>query len=215
MWTFPLRRLDTYLRVVTVDSRWWEQPVLIGRHVRLEPLTQEHAEGLHAAGKDPEIWRWLSWRQPVELADTRRIIDAGIADRERGFRLPWAQIDQRTGEVAGTTSYYEIVPDHRGIAIGYTWIGAPWQRTALNTEAKLLLLARAFETLGANRVTWHTDINNLRSQRAIARLGAQREGVHRNHRIRPDGTLRDTVTFSMIAEEWPEARQRLSSRLFD
>ncbi|MFB9906244.1 GNAT family N-acetyltransferase [Allokutzneria oryzae] len=198
---------------MTVDSRWWEQPVLIGRHVRLEPLTLEHAEGLHAAGEDPEIWRWLSWRQPADLAGTRKIIESGVADRERGVRLPWAQIDQRTGEVAGTTSFYEIVPAHGGIAIGYTWIGAPWQRTALNTEAKLLLLGRAFETLGAHRVTWHTDINNHRSQQAITRLGALREGVHRHHRVRPDGSLRDTVTFSMIAEEWPGARARLSERL--
>jgi RimJ/RimL family protein N-acetyltransferase len=127
-------------------------------------------------------------------------------------RLAWAQIDTSTGEVAGTTSYHDVDPIHRTLCIGGTWIGTRWQRTGLNTDAKLLLMTRAFDVLGANRVAWHTDIHNIRSQRAIERLGAVREGVLRAHRIRPDGSLRDTVVYSITAPEWPTARTALSQR---
>jgi RimJ/RimL family protein N-acetyltransferase len=193
-----------------VSDEWSERPVLVGRHVRLEPLTEQHAERLHEAGKDPAIWTWLSVRQPADLAATRRYLAGALA---MPGRLAFAQVDAVTGEVAGTTSYYEIDPKHGGLYIGHTWIGARWQRTALNTEAKLLLLTRAFEVLGAHRVGWHTDLSNERSQRAIERLGARREGVLRAHRIRPDGTLRDTVVYSVTAPEWPAVRDGLAQRL--
>ncbi|MEV0406162.1 GNAT family N-acetyltransferase [Actinoallomurus sp. NPDC050550] len=196
-----------------MSSAWFERPVLDGRHVRLEPLGPEHAEGLLEAGKDPEIWRWLNVRQPADLDEARRMVENDLAQTARGTRLPWVQIDAATGEVAGTTSYYEIEPAHRGLCIGHTWIGARWQRTAVNTEAKLLLLERAFDVLGANRVGWHTHHRNERSQRAIERLGAQREGVLRSHRILPDGSVRDTACYSMISSEWPGARDRLRARL--
>ncbi|WP_433175078.1 GNAT family N-acetyltransferase [Actinoallomurus sp. CA-150999] len=196
-----------------MNSAWFERPVLDGRHVRLEPLGPEHAEGLFEAGKDPEVWRWLNVRQPADLDEARRMVENDLAQVARGTRLPWVQIDAATGEVAGTTSYYEIEPAHRGLCIGHTWIGARWQRTALNTEAKLLLLERAFNVLGAGRVGWHTHHRNERSQRAIERLGAQREGVLRSHRILPDGSVRDTVCYSMIPAEWPAARDRLRARL--
>ncbi|MFI9810585.1 GNAT family N-acetyltransferase [Saccharothrix variisporea] len=187
---------------------WYDRPTLTGEHVRLEPLGPHHAEGLLEAGKDPEIWRWLSVRQPRSLQEAQDMVAAILDDPNR---RAWAQIDPHTEEVAGTTSYYEIDPKHRGLYIGYTWIGARWQRTALNRNAKLLLLTRAFEDLGAHRVGWHTDARNERSQRAIERLGATREGVLRVHRVRPDGTLRDTVVYSMTAEEWPAAKARLSA----
>ncbi|GAA4602574.1 GNAT family protein [Actinoallomurus liliacearum] len=193
-------------------STWFDRPVLSGEHVRLEPLRLEHAEGLYEAGKDPEVWRWLNVRQPADLVETRRMVEDDLRAIDAG-RLPWVQIDAATGEVAGTTSYYEIEPAHRGLCIGHTWIGTRWQRTALNTEAKLLLLERAFDGLGAIRVGWHTHHRNERSQRAIERLGAHREGVLRSHRIRPDGSVRDTVCYSMLAAEWPAARDRLRARL--
>ncbi|UQS27680.1 GNAT family N-acetyltransferase [Amycolatopsis thermalba] len=189
---------------------WHDRPALHGKHVHLEPLGPEHAEGLHEAGRDPEVWRWLSLRQPVTLDATKAMIDDILAEPGR---LAWAQVDATTGRVAGTTSYYEIVPRHRALAIGYTWIGRPWQRTALNTEAKLLLLERAFNVLGAQRVTWHTDHRNEQSQRAIERLGASREGVLRAHRIRPDGSRRDTVVYSLLAEEWPTTQRKLLDRV--
>jgi RimJ/RimL family protein N-acetyltransferase len=195
------------LSVTTMRDEWFDRPVLSGRHVRLEPLTREHAHGLLAAGSDPTVWTWLSVRQPQDDEAALAMVDATLADPNR---RAWAQVDTATGAVAGTTSYYDIDPHHRGLYIGHTWIGAPWQRTALNTEAKLLLLTRAFDVLGANRVGWQTDHRNERSQRAIERLGATREGVLRAHRVRPDGTLRDTVTYSVTAPEWPEVRARLT-----
>ncbi|MFT7835568.1 GNAT family protein [Saccharothrix sp. BKS2] len=187
---------------------WYDRPLLIGDHVRLEPLDLHHVEGLHAAGRDPDTWTWMNTPQPRDLDDTRAYVERALADPDR---LAWAQVDPRTGEVAGTTSYYEIDPRHRGLYIGHTWIGTRWQRTALNTNAKFLLLRRAFEELGAHRVGWHTDLRNERSQRAVERLGATREGVLRVHRVRPDGTLRDTVVYSMTAEEWPSLKARLTA----
>jgi RimJ/RimL family protein N-acetyltransferase len=196
-----------------IRSAWFDRPLLVGDYVRLEPLGPEHAEALYEAGKEPEIWRWLSVRQPADVTEMRRAVEDDIRAMDAGRLLPWVQIDAITGEVAGTTSYYEIEPVHRGLCIGHTWIGARWQRTALNTEAKLLLLERAFEVLGSIRVGWHTHHRNERSQRAIERLGARREGVLRSHRIRPDGSIRDTVCYSMITSEWPAARDRLRARL--
>jgi RimJ/RimL family protein N-acetyltransferase len=140
----------------------------------------------------------------------RDIVGKILAD---GSRLAWAQVDTSTGEVAGTTSFYQVEASHRILSIGHTWIGKPWQRTPLNTESKLLLLRRAFDELAANRVSLETDIRNERSQRANERLGAQREGVLRAHRIRPDGTLRDTVVYSVTAAEWPSVSERLVTRL--
>lgn len=189
---------------------WNERPILTGKHVRLEPLSLDHVAGLHEAGRDPGVWTWLSNRQPETVEQTRDYVEHGLAD---GNRLAWAQIETATDRVAGTTSYYDIDRKHRGLAIGHTWIGAPWQRTALNSEAKLLLLRRAFDVLGAIRVAWHTDIRNDRSQRAIERLGAVREGVLRAHRIRPDGSYRDTVSYSMTAPEWPAAETALTQKV--
>jgi RimJ/RimL family protein N-acetyltransferase len=189
---------------------WNDHPTLTGDHVRLEPLTVEHAEGLHKAGSDPAIWAWLSSRMPSDVNGMREIVEKSLAGSDR---LAWAQIDAHTGEVAGTTSYYQLSARHRILSIGHTWIGKPWQRTRLNTESKLLLLRRAFDDLDANRVAWETDIRNEQSQRAIERLGAQREGILRAHRVRPDGTLRDTVVYSVTAAEWRSVENGLVTRL--
>ncbi|MFI5607126.1 GNAT family N-acetyltransferase [Amycolatopsis sp. NPDC051903] len=191
-------------------SDWSEHPTLSGTHVRLEPLRPDHVKGLFEAGQDPAIWAWLSSRQFEDPADAERYVETAVADPDR---RAFAQVDLASGLVAGTTSYYQIVPQHRILSIGHTWLDPRWQRTALNTEAKFLLLRNAFEVLGTQRVAWETDSRNLRSQRAIERLGALREGVLRAHRIRPDGTSRDTVVYSMTEAEWPGARARLLARL--
>lgn len=197
-------------------------PVLAGRLVRLEPLTAEHVGGyLSAAGSGADaddVFRWVTTPgstsgAPRTLEDARLDVLAGLAARARGERFPYAQFDARTGEFAGSTSYYDIVPAVRTIAIGHTWLGRRWWRSGLNTESKLLMLTHAFDTLGAARVVWHTDIYNERSQEAIARLGATREGELRKHRIRRDGSWRTTVQFSMTDDDWPAARDRLSGRL--
>jgi len=194
--------------VSTVTTDWFDRPVMTGPHVRLEPLTEDHAEGLLAAGEDPAIWTWLSVPQPTTLDEMRAFVTKALADPNR---RAWVQLDPRTGEVAGTTSYYEIDPVHRAVYIGHTWIGARWQRTGLNTNSKLLLIGRAFDDLGAHRVGWHTDMLNTRSRAAISRLGATFEGSLRAHRVRPDGTLRDTAVYSVTAPEWPAVREGLTS----
>ncbi|WP_425563865.1 GNAT family N-acetyltransferase [Pseudonocardia xinjiangensis] len=193
-----------------MTDAWKHRPTMSGEHVRLEPLTAEHAGGLYKAGSDPAVWTWLAVRQPDDIGGMRKLVDNILAD---GTRLAWAQVDAATGEVAGTTSFYQIDANHRILSIGHTWIGKPWQRTPLNSESKLLMLRHAFEELSANRVSLETDIRNEASQRSNERLGAQREGVLRAHRIRPDGTLRDTVVYSVIAEEWPGVRESLVARL--
>ncbi|HET6860954.1 MAG TPA: GNAT family protein [Streptomyces sp.] len=196
-----------------MSSAWFDRPTLTGRCVRLEPLGVEHAEGLFDVLRDPGVWTWLSKKQPADAAGMRAVVESLLAKQEEGDSVAFAQIDAVTGEVAGSTSYYEIDPAHRGLAIGSTWLGSRFHRTGVNTEAKLLLMGHAFDELGALRVAWHTDRLNERAQRAIERLGAQREGVLRAHRIRPDGTIRDTVVYSLLSEEWPAAQAALRARL--
>jgi RimJ/RimL family protein N-acetyltransferase/nitroimidazol reductase NimA-like FMN-containing flavoprotein (pyridoxamine 5'-phosphate oxidase superfamily) len=203
--------LPAYLR--PARSPWLEPVPLRGSHVVLEPLDLAHADELHAATTDPEVWRHLGMPRPADPAGTAELIRTALAAHHRGERVPWAQRCAATGAVVGTTSFYEVDPALRAVAIGYTYLGRPWWRSGINTEAKLLLLTHAFEELDAARVVWHTDIRNERSQRAIERLGASREGVLRKHRIRPDGSWRDTVQYSMTADEWPNAQARLRERL--
>ena len=148
---------------------------------------------------------------PASLAGAHEQIVAALAARARGERFAYAQLDAHTGEVMGTTSYYDVVPALRTIAIGHTWLGTRWWRTGHNTESKLLMLAHAFDVLGAARVVWHTDVHNTRSQ--DARLGAAREGELRKHRIRRDGSWRTTVQYSMTDDDWPAVRERLTDRL--
>ncbi|MEU6076485.1 bifunctional pyridoxamine 5'-phosphate oxidase family protein/GNAT family N-acetyltransferase [Micromonospora sp. NPDC047074] len=203
--------VPAYLRQET--SPWLDPAVLRGDHVLLEPLDLAHADELHAATADPEVWRHLGSPAPVDPAGMRAQIGAALAAHRRGERVPWVQRCAVTGAVVGTTSFYEVDPERRAVAIGYTFLGRPWWRTGINTEAKLLLLTHAFEELGAARVVWHTDIRNERSQRAIERLGATREGVLRMHKIRPDGSWRDTVQYSMTIDEWPNAQVTLREKL--
>jgi RimJ/RimL family protein N-acetyltransferase len=194
-------------------SPWHVAPSMRGRHVALEPLAPGHAEGLLAALGDDEPWQFLPTTRPRSRADMADLIAVAAREQWRGERVAWAQCDPRTGQLMGMTSYHDIDPERRSLGIGHTILGRPWWRTGVNTEAKLLLLERAFDVLGAERVFWYTDIRNERSQRAIARLGATRDGVIRRHRLRPDGTWRDTVLFAMTVDEWPAAAERLRARL--
>jgi RimJ/RimL family protein N-acetyltransferase len=208
---------------VTSADEWYSLPVLEGRLVRLEPIAIEHASGYLAAagaGTDAEdVFRWVSTPgsvatgAPRTLDDAQADIASGLAARGRGERFPYAQFDAVTNEFAGSSSYYDIVPGVRTISIGHTWLGKRWWRTGHNTESKLLMLTHAFDALGAARVVWHTDIYNERSQAAIARLGATREGELRKHRIRRDGSWRTTVQYSMTDDDWPAARDFLIERL--
>ncbi|KQX71760.1 GNAT family N-acetyltransferase [Aeromicrobium sp. Root472D3] len=186
-----------------------DRPVLSGTHVRLEPLAPEHAPALLAAADDDEVFRWLTFLRPRTPADA----DAMVSRYLDGPAVPWVQVDATTGDVLGMTAFYDVDPAMRTVAIGWTWLARRAWRSGVNTEAKLLLMRRAFDDLGCVRVVWHTDARNERSQAAIARLGARREGVLRKHRLRPDGSWRDTVTFSMLDDEWPVARAALESRL--
>jgi N-acetyltransferase len=192
-------------------------PVLAGSRVRLEPLAMEHSEGYLAAagtGADAEeVFRWMALPPPVTVDDARQQVLDAVAARAAGSRLAYAQIDAATDTLAGTTSYYDVDSGLRAIAIGHTWLGRRWWRTGFNTESKLLLMIHAFDRLGAVRVVWHTDVYNTRSQDAIARLGATREGLLRKHRIRRDGSWRDTVQYAMTDEDWPAAREKLKARL--
>ena len=198
--------LPSYLRQKRDD--WHTLPVLRGRKVTLEPLDLAHAGELFTALDDERVWEHL----PVPLPSSTVDMEAVVADAlDTPDRLPILQRSTETGEVIGTTSYLFIDPASRSVEIGWTALGPKWWRTGANRDAKLLLMTRAFEDLGATRVSWKTDIRNERSQRAIEALGAVREGVIRNQRPRPDGSLRDSVVYSMTPEEWPAAKRRLSS----
>ncbi len=191
---------------------WFEPVPLTGTGLVLTPIHPDDAPGLLSAlgtpGDAAEVLQHLRWAAPADVDQARRAIEEMIGAPDR---IAYAQRLRTSGEFVGTTSFYEITPPTRAIAIGHTWIGRRHWRTGVNTESKLLMLTRAFQGLGAERVVWHTDIRNLRSQRAIERLGAQREGILRHHRIRLDGSWRDTVQYSMLADEWPAVRDRLIS----
>jgi RimJ/RimL family protein N-acetyltransferase len=201
------------------DLDWFRLPTLTGRLIRLEPMNAAHVEGYFAAGHDREdVFRWLNTPGSASgalrtVADAQLDVEAALAAAPRRERLAFAQIDVATGAFAGTSSYYDIGPAVRTLAIGHTWLTSRFWRTGHNTESKLLMLTHAFDTLAAARVVWHTDIYNERSQAAIARLGATREGELRKHRIRRDGSWRTTVQYSMTDDDWPAVRERLTVRL--
>ena len=195
---------------MTDRTTWYETPDLIGDHVTLVQMQPHHAAGLLAAADDDEVFRLQSFARPTTIAEADGLIDWFAA---RKNAITWTQVDRASNSVAGLTTYYEIDPVNRSVAIGATWLGRRFWRTAVNTEAKLLLMRRAFDTLECARVVWHVDILNERSQAAVARIGGVREGVLRKHMIRRDGSWRDTVVFSMTDDEWPAARQKLEERL--
>jgi RimJ/RimL family protein N-acetyltransferase len=185
-----------------------EPVTLRDRGVRLEPLSLAHEAGLAAAAADGELWKIRVTSVP-EPHETRSYIETALLGREQGHRFAFAVLDDESGKVLGTTSYHDILPAVRRVEIGYTWYARSVQRTHVNTSAKLLLLAHAFGALGCHVVGWRTDNFNFASQRAIERLGAKKDGVIRGHAPRRDGTIRDTVMYSMRSGEWPEARAQL------
>jgi RimJ/RimL family protein N-acetyltransferase/nitroimidazol reductase NimA-like FMN-containing flavoprotein (pyridoxamine 5'-phosphate oxidase superfamily) len=194
-------------------SAWSEAAPMTGRHVVMEQLALSHVDGLFAALADDEVWRFLPTPRPHTRDEMAEIVSASLQGQWDGERVPWVQRDPATGEVIGMTTYHDVDQGRRSLGIGHTMLGRRWWRTGVNTESKLLLLERAFDVLGAERVFWYTDVRNARSQRAIARLGASRDGVIRRHRLRPDGTWRDSVLFAMTADEWPERAAHLRDML--
>jgi RimJ/RimL family protein N-acetyltransferase len=179
--------------------------------VRLEPLALSHEDGLRAAAADGELWRLRVTSVP-EPEQTRAYIETALQMHEAGERIAFAVIDDATNRVLGSSSYHDILPAVKRVEIGYTWYAKSQQRSHVNTTTKLLMMGHAFDTLGCRTVGWRTDNFNFASQQAIERLGARKDGVIRGHAVRRDGTIRDTVTYSMTAGEWPEARAQLLYR---
>jgi len=189
-----------------------EPVVLEGEQVRLEPLSLRHLPRLVEIGLDDNIFRWFT--EPVGTPEEMEsFVAAALREREAGKALPFATVERRTGLAVGSTRFGNIDRGHRRVEIGWTWIAPAWQRTAVNTEAKYLMLRFAFEVWGCNRVEFKTDSLNQPSRRAIARLGAKEEGTFRNHMVTASGRLRHTVYFSVIKEEWPEVKAGLENRM--
>lgn len=190
------------------------EPVeLRGDLVTIEPLEVEHAAGLLAAADAEEVFAWLPYARPGDLDQARAWIDGALADRLADRRLPFAVLDAEGGSVVGSTSFWDFDAHNAHVEIGSTWLNRTSWGTGRNAEAKLLLMGHAFETLGLERVAFRTDILNERSQRAIERLGATREGVHRHEMRRQDGSWRDSVHYSILRSEWPDAKGRLQERI--
>lgn len=186
---------------------------LAGRHVRLEPLAASHLEALVRNGADAEVWRWMTMPQGDAAGSVRAWYETVMPVMARGEMVAFAIVDQARGEAVGGTTLFDYSEAHRRVEIGYTWLSKFAWRTPVNTECKFLLLRHAFEVLGMNRVQLKTDARNERSQAAIARLGAQREGVLRAQMVLPDGWVRDTVMFSIVKAEWPGVKARLAAGL--
>lgn len=185
---------------------------LEGHGVRLEPLGHEHADGLRDAAGDGRLWE-LWFTSVPEPSGVESYIDTALAGLAQGHMLPWAVRELEGGTLIGTSRYHDIVAPIDRVEIGYTWYAKAWQRSHVNTACKLLLFAHAFDTLGCQVVGLRTDNFNFASQQAIERLGARKDGVIRHHQARRDGTVRDSVMFSVLAAEWPDVRRHLSLRL--
>jgi RimJ/RimL family protein N-acetyltransferase len=187
--------------------------VLNGRQVRLEPLAARHAEGIFAASRDPGIWTYLLVPQFASVGAVQQWIEESQAAQRTGAEVPFATVRAGDGRVVGSTRFLDIRRPHRTLEIGWTWIDPQFQRTAVNTEAKFLMLRHAFEDLGAGRVQLKTDERNLKSRAAIARLGAVCEGILRNYQTYSHGYVRNTAMFSLTEAEWPVAKARLEAML--
>lgn len=186
--------------------------VLEGDIVRLEPLRLDHAEALSTVGLDPSLWALTTIRvhTPAEML---AYVEDALTEQRTGASLPFATVERATGRVIGSTRFGNITPAHRRVEIGWTWIAPAWQRTAVNTEAKLLMMSHAFDTLGCRRVELKTSALNLRSRNAMLRIGATEEGTLRQHMINSDGSNRDSVYFSVLDSEWPVVQARLRTLL--
>ena len=188
------------------------RPTLEGQRVRLVPLSMDHLPGLVTVGLSPDLWTWIP--SPVTNAqEMEAFVRVALDGHERGEMIPFATTLRSDGRVVGSTRFGNIALDHRRLEIGWTWIAPEFQRTPVNTEAKLLMMAYAFEELGCQRVELKTDALNARSRAAILRIGAKEEGTFRKHMITSSGRVRDTVYFSITDEEWPEVKERLRAKL--
>ncbi len=189
------------------------QPVtLTGKSVRLDPLTRDHRDGLCAVGLDEELWRFTV-SQVRDSTDMERYVRAALDEQAAGRSLPFAIVSLPDETVVGCTRYGNIDPHNRRVEIGWTWVGRRWQRSSVNTEAKLLLLTHAFDALDCMRVEFKTDRLNERSRQALRRIGAVEEGILRRHMLTEHGRWRDSVYYSIVAEEWPAVRATLEQRL--
>jgi RimJ/RimL family protein N-acetyltransferase len=192
---------------------WQKRVTLNGNVVRLEPLSEDHTKELAIAGKDSSIWDYMLYGHPINeklmLGWVRHILD----QRDLGNDLPFAVVHLASGKVVGATRYLDMRPDHKGLEIGGTWYGLDFQRTPVNTECKYLLLKYAFENLGCIRVQFKTDLRNTRSQMAIERLGAVKEGILRKHMVTPEGVIRDSVYYSILDSEWIFVKKILENKL--
>ncbi|MCX6039154.1 MAG: GNAT family protein [Chloroflexi bacterium] len=194
----------------------WKTPVtLTGEVVRLEPLSEAHIPALALAGRDECIWKYMLYADLTSEESMTAWVRDMLRRQQAGTDLPFAVIHLASGRAAGATRYLEMRPPHRSLEIGGTWYAPEFQRTAVNTECKYLMLKYAFEVMKCIRVQFKADMRNERSVRAIERLGAVREGVLRNHYILQDGTFRDSVYFSILDREWPEVKRRLKQRLVE
>ncbi len=191
-------------------SDWVSTVTLTGRHVRLEPMTEAHIPALAEIGAGQDFWHFMLYGEMRTDADMRGWV-TDILNRKGD--LPFVAVHLASGRVAGATRFLNVVPKDRGLEIGGTWYGPEFQRTAVNTECKYLLLRHAFETLGAIRVQLKTDSRNVRSQKAIERIGGVKEGVLRNHMILPDGYIRHSVFYSIVDSEWPAVKTKLEAML--
>jgi RimJ/RimL family protein N-acetyltransferase len=191
----------------------WVKPVTLeGSIVRLEPLSESHLAGLAEVAFDPAIWRWTLAR-PTDIDGLRAWLQTAVANLRAGTELPFATVDVATGKPIGSTRFMSIVPEHRRLEIGWTWVAASNQRRGANQEAKYLQLRHAFEELGANRVEFKTDSSNERANPALVSIGATFEGTFRNHMIMPDQRLRHSNYYAVAAEDWPDGKARLEERL--
>jgi RimJ/RimL family protein N-acetyltransferase len=189
-----------------------EPVTLEGRIVRLEPLELDHVAGLAEVALDPRIWQWTLAR-PHSIDDLRAWAETAIANRAAGTELPFVTIERSTGRPIGSSRFMNIVLEHRRLEIGWTWLAPGWQRTGANREAKLLMLGHAFDVLGCRRVEFKTDSRNEASRTALLGIGAQFEGIFRNHMVMPEGPMRHSAWYSVIDEEWPEVRAGLERSL--
>jgi len=200
------------LRFDPAPSDWVQPVTLEGSIVRLEPLSETHLDALAEVAFEGDLWRW-TMMDPRDRDDLRTWLDAALASAAKGSERPFATVDQATGRAIGSTRFMSIVPEHRRLEIGWTWVGLEWQRRGANQEAKLLQLTHAFETLGANRVEFKTDSNNARANPALLSIGATFEGTFRNHMILPGDRIRHSNYYAIAVEDWPAAKAKLRARV--
>jgi RimJ/RimL family protein N-acetyltransferase len=193
-------------------DRWVHPVVLEGERIRLEPLSRVHLDGLAEVAFDEALWRWTLAR-PTDVTGLRAWLETALAAADAGTEVPFATIDLASGRPIGSSRFLSIVPEHRRLEIGWTWVAAPWQRSGANREAKFLQLTHAFEVLDANRVEFKTDSLNVKSRAALLGIGATYEGIFRNHMVMPDGRLRHSAYFSVTRDDWPAVKAHLQRLL--